>query len=513
MAAKKKKIEAKATTSPKNNKRQEKDWSAYQKAIFNNIENGTGHTVVVARAGSGKTSTLVEALYHVPKKCKSLMVAFNKKIAEELKQRAPETIEISTFHSLGFKILRTAFGNIQLDNNKCFNIAKNLIGDNVNYDTIYSVCKTVSLCKGYLIDTPEKIDEIMDKFDIDIGELERPDYINFVIQTIRHCKEQKATIDFDDMIWFCLVYGLVRPIYDRVFIDEAQDLNTAQISMALMACKKDGRICAVGDDKQAIYGFRGADSDAIDNIRSKLNANILPLSVTYRCAKNIVKLAQEVVPDIEAYDNNKDGIVSTIPEQDLLKKVAVGDFVLSRTNAPLIKYCLMLLKNGVPANIQGRDIGANLLGLVSKSKKKTIESFLDWLDSWKEKEVARLVKKHRDSTEIEDKYYCLIALCEGTKTIADMRNNITKLFSDDDDAKRVILSTTHKAKGLERNRVFVLSGTYRKGRNKEETNLWYVAITRAINELYIVLAKNKSQIKQAKEQVKEEESSLTDDWS
>jgi DNA helicase-2/ATP-dependent DNA helicase PcrA len=471
-----------------------KDWSKYQQAIFEDVAKGTGHTVVIARAGSGKTSTLVEAFRYLPKKLKTLMVAFNKSIAEELNERAPSYVDTMTLHSLGFRAVRAAFGKeVALDPDKTLNIIQNILQEKgirkqekEAWPTALSLLRATNLCKGYLIDTPSKIDLMMDKFDIDTCELERDDYIKTICLILRKCKEIKMCIDFTDMIWYPFVYNMPVGKWDRVFIDETQDLNEAQIHMALSACKKDGRICAVGDDRQSIYSFAGADSDSIDNIIKKLNAKTLPLSITYRCAKDIVKLAQEMVPDIEAHPNAKQGTIHDVSEKDFLVKAKPGDFILSRINAPNIYYCLALLRMGVPANIQGKDVGASLAYMIKKSEKKTVEDFLGWLDMWKKTETERLRKKNRDPIIIIDKAACLETLCEGAKSLDSVLDNIKDLFHDGDDSTRVILSTTHKAKGLERDRVFVLTWTYRRGMNREEENLFYVAITRARNELFLV---------------------------
>lgn len=74
----------------------------------------------------------------------------------------------------------------------------------------------------------------------------------------------------------------------------------------------------------------------------------------------------------------------------------------------------------------------------------------------------------------------------GAKSVSEVRARIESLFSDKDDAARVMLTTTHKAKGLERERCWILSETFRPNRGTEEANLWYVAVTRAKNELYLV---------------------------
>lgn len=465
-----------------------RDWSDYQKDIFKDIAKNTDHTVVIARAGSGKTSTIVEGFKYIPKGKKTLMVAFNKSIADELRQRAPSYVDTMTLHSLGYRAIKQNFGEVVLEQDKSRLLVASLIGDDYDlWELNQSICKCVSLCKGFLFDTPKGVEDLIDKFGIEIFDLTREKFIDHVLKTLAMAKKQKMVIDFDDMIWFPFVYRLNVGKFDVVFVDEAQDLNSAQIAMVMSAVKPGGRIIAVGDPAQSIYQFRGADSEAMPNFINKLKAKTLPLSVTYRCPKKVVKLAQEIVPDIEAHDKSPDGEVIELDIADLLKTVSPGDFILSRTNAPLIKHCMALLKSGVPANIQGRDVGANLLYFIKKSKAKTINSFINYVNEWKDQEVKRLLSEKKDTTTCMDKAECLLNLCEGTLTIKDLKETIDKLFKDGDDTKKVILSTTHKAKGLERDRVFVLVNTYRRtGGGGEEDNLWYVAITRSKKELYLV---------------------------
>jgi len=467
-----------------------RNWSKFQKDIFRDINSGQGHTVVIARAGSGKTSTIVEGFKYLPKGKKTLMVAFNKAIAEELKQRAPSYVDVMTLHSLGFRAIKQSFGpDVILENDKCNELIKTLIGDDYDmWEVNQSIAKCVSLCKGFLVDTPARIGDLIDKFGIEIFDYSREKFTELVIKTLGLCKAKKNVIDFDDMIWFPFVYRLNVGKFDVVFVDEAQDLNQAQMAMVLSANKMDGRIIAVGDPAQSIYQFRGADSEAIPNFITKLQAKTLPLSVTYRCPKKVVALAQEIVPDIEAADDAKDGTVEEVPAEQILKLVRAGDFVLSRTNAPLIKHCMALLRAGIPANIQGRDVGSNLQYFIKKSKAKTIVKFIEYVNAWREQEVKRLLAEKKDPIATVDKAECLLNLCEGTLTIKDLKETIEKLFNDTDDHAKVIFSTTHKAKGLERDRVFVLANTYRYGPGVEgeEANLWYVAVTRSKNELYLV---------------------------
>ena len=129
-----------------------RNWSNYQKAIFRDINSGKGHTVVIARAGSGKTSTIVEGFKYLPKGKKTLMVAFNKAIAEELKQRAPSYVDIMTLHSLGFRAIKQAFGqDVILENDKCNELII-LSGMTTTYGkSIKVLLSAFLLCKGFLV--------------------------------------------------------------------------------------------------------------------------------------------------------------------------------------------------------------------------------------------------------------------------------------------------------------------------------------------------------------------------
>lgn len=470
-------------------------YSEYQKAIFKDVREGLGHTIVEARAGSGKTSTLLEALKYISPDKKILVVAFNKKIAVELQERAPSyaNLEICTLHSFGYRLIRQSLGKVKLDTEKAFKIIKKLLEplkaspkDKDDYETIFEMKKCVSLCKGLIIDTPAKIDELMDEFDISQGSLSREDFIQTVIIALGECKKKKDTIDYDDMIYFPFVLNLPVEKYDRVLIDEVQDLNPAQIYLGLTACKKDGRIISFGDNFQVLYKFRGADLDAISNLQERLKAKILYLPISYRCGKNIVFRAQKMVPDIKYAPNAKDGKIIQITESKLPDMIQPGDFVVSRTNAPLISICFSLWRKKIPAILKGKDLGPILNGVIKQSKKKTIKSFLVWLDAWGTQEAARLKAKNRSTRTLADKIECLNVLAEGLQTVDELTDTIKSLFENKTTDNIVSLYTIHGAKGLEAKRVFFLAYTLTFGQNKEELNAEYVAVTRAKDELYLV---------------------------
>lgn len=472
--------------------RVERDWSNLQRAVFNDIARGTGHTQIDAFAGTGKSTTIAEGTYHVPKGVSVGFFAFAKANVKDLEAKVPAGVDTLTFHSFGYRASRKVFPRVikpDTKGEKLHGFIKAERGEEPEtFDVRDSIAKTVSLAKGYLAETYDEIDAIMDHHDVNTHTDMRESFITTVLKVLDGCKRDTNRMDFDDMIWFPNIFDVPVTQYGMTFIDEDQDLNIAQINLGLKCAGGNGRIISVGDERQAIYGFRGADSNAIQNIVTRLNSKRLTLSVTYRCAKAIVALAQQFVPDLEAAPSAPEGLVQDVTYGDLEHMVRPGDFILSRTNAPLLRQCLALLKANMPANILGRDLGKHMISLIRRSGAASVDGFLDYVNSYEAIEMARLVKANRKTDTLVDKMDCLRALCEGTNSLAQVKDNIKKIFHDGDDTKdRVILSTTHRAKGMERDKVFMLAQTYKPGiGNIEEDNLTYVAYTRAKRALYLV---------------------------
>lgn len=140
-----------------------RDASPYQAAIFANIESGTGHTVVRARAGTGKTSTIVAALSYVPKGLSVLFCAFNNSICNELAARAPTGVDVKTTHKLGFAAVRNAFRGVRLDNRKLDNIVAARLGTaRETIEVRNLVSKAVAFAKGNLCEEPRDLAAMID---------------------------------------------------------------------------------------------------------------------------------------------------------------------------------------------------------------------------------------------------------------------------------------------------------------------------------------------------------------
>lgn len=475
--------------------RQKLDWSQYQKDIFQNIATESGHLIVEAYAGSAKTSSIIESLHYIPKGKKTILLAFNKKIQEELKDRAPSYInDILTFHALGFRAIKQRFGNVELDDNKVNSLIRDLLGRRSDPDLVCNLNDTVAFCKYGLLDLPKQIDSLIDEFGIDTCNVERDEFIRYVIKILAEDKNQTSKIDFNDMCWFPYIYNLFMGLYDMVFVDEAFDLNKSQLIMAKKICKPNGRLIVVGDELQQIYRWRLADTTVIKEIKNDSKTKILPLPISYRCPKKVIELAKEWAPDITCPDSAIDGDVQIIHMNELYAKASSGCFILSRTNAPLIKICMNFIRNGQKANIRGRDVGKQLSFLIRKSKKKDIKSFIKWLENWKDNEVEKLINKNINPEHILDRYECLVNLCDECTTLEEVVQKVTELFNDTDENNIIILSTVHRAKGAERDDVFLLRWTFRvwldtahlAEKPNEEYNIAYVACTRAKKKLYLV---------------------------
>lgn len=177
-----------------------------------------------------------------------------------------------------------------------------------------------------------------------------------------------------------------------------------------------------------------------------------------------------------------------------------GSAILCRNNAPLVAFAYSLLHRDVPCRILGKDIGRQLTDLVKKMHATTIDDFLSRLRTWRDREIERCEADDRSPERIEDQYNCLCffvqSLDESSRSVASLLAKIDLMFTDDAsaDSGRIVLSSIHKAKGLEYENVFILdrNGTLPSKYARQdwqlvqERNLLYVAVTRAkLNLFYI----------------------------
>lgn len=493
---------------------QDKDivWSYDQQAIFKFFQHGQGHLVIIARAGTGKTTTLLRGIDFAPER-KIFVTSFSKEITDELTRRLTNpNAKAQGLHSFGMgRILQSGWGVVngekpKLDKARSTNIIRKLMGNEANepdlIQVIEDIAAIVSLAKGSIpfAITQDLIDLAEDRCLIPTDELVRRGWnvtrYAKLAREVMHLSldGSDGTFDFDDMIYVPVAKKLIRPTFGLVVVDEAQDMNFSQLLLAQAACVRNGRIIVVGDDRQGIYGFRGADSKSLDRLKRELNASELSLSTTRRCAKRIVALAAKLVPDFRAADEAPEGEIHNVNADRLVGLAQGGDFILSRKNAPLLAICFALLRAGKRAKIRGRDVGAGITRLVKKLNARSMPDFFTRLDKWRERELKKAKKHDSEAAQehiasVNDRYETLKTIANGASSPAALITRIDSLFADDAPSSSFIMcSSVHKAKGLETDRVFMLTDTFYPGGRTdiEEQNLEYVAITRAKQALYLV---------------------------
>lgn len=490
--------------------------SKYQQGIFDFIQHGNGNAVINALAGSGKTSTIVNAVKLIPSTCNALFIAFNKEIVKELEKKLEgvKNVQVKTLHSLGFLMIRRNLGtNIEIDEYKYRTFIKKNIKQlsSADFDKMTTkliqqytdnVIQLCDLGRYNLAQCEKDLLQVSARHDIPIID----DECNAVLNVLKWGKENTTSIDFTDMVW--LPYELtLNPIglqYDYIFIDECQDLNAAQRELFLRCFRRGTRFIAVGDKKQAIYSFAGADAKSFAKLQSLPNTTTLPLPISYRCPKKVVNLANQFVDTMECREGAPDGeIVHNVS----IKDIHDGDMVLCRTKMPLIKLYMRYLRMGVKSYVRGQDIGLNLLRMVDKTEQIMLNVslqkdgvFARLYDDLFEERNRLMIKRGMDledatlSNQIMNKYDSIKALeilAEGLTSARDLHDRIENVFAESADG--VCLSTIHKAKGLEANNVYILCKTLMPSRlatqdweKEQEQNLMYVAYTRAKYELGFV---------------------------
>lgn len=502
--------------------------SPQQQAIFTWQVDGTGSAFVEAVAGAGKTTTLIEALKRTHGNV--FFGAYNTKIAEEIKGKAAKAgldrqgIKIATLHSAGNSAwYRSEKGRrSKLNKNKVAELIVQELGENHPFAGF--IAKMVGFGKQLLMGISHRMGDMQrwreigahfgaeDGLPEDISAEGLAQAYQEVVEIFdRSAQRCPIEIDFDDMIFAPLFYNVRFWQNDWVFIDEAQDTNPARRLLARRMLKPNGRLIAVGDPRQAIYGFTGADADSVEQIIRDFKCVRLPLTVTYRCPKAVVAYAQQWVQHIQAHPDAPEGEVRVIeaqakPEGEEAPKaqpwfireaVAPADAILCRFTKPLIQTAFAMLRAGIGCKVEGRDIGHGLIKLAQRWKTTKISILSERLAGYREKEVAKAKEKKNESRaqsieDVCDTLAVFIERCQekGVHTIEGLVRDIHALFADDV-AGVTVLSTGHKAKGREWSRVFWLQKKGNMFNLKDwelvqEDNIRYVISTRSQGFLGIV---------------------------
>ena len=368
-----------------------------------------GPSLIIAGAGSGKTRVLTHKIaYHIQNGIapwRILALTFTNKAAREMKERIGKLvgedkareIQMGTFHSVFARILRMEAERIGYssnftiyDQNDSRSLVKTIIKEMELDDKVYkasSVADRISMAKNQLLDPNAYSHSAWARDD---ASQKRPHITNIYIRYAERCKKANV-MDFDDLL--LNTYILFRDLEDvrhkygsrfqYIFIDEYQDTNAVQEKIILQLAKEHMKVCAVGDDAQSIYSFRGATIDNILNYQKsfKIESDNVPVFLleNYRSTKRIVAAANSLIkknniqipkkPDIisnnqtgeklqlkPAYSDKEEAIIVTQDIKRIRRQehAAWSDFaILYRTNSQSRSFEEQMRKDNIPYRIYG----------------------------------------------------------------------------------------------------------------------------------------------------------------
>lgn len=463
-----------------------------QEKILAFVRDRRDHLMVEARAGAAKTSTLVFCAEAIPER-KILCLAFNAGIRDEMRERMPSNVNAMTIHGCGFDAFRRYIGrSCRVNSRKIYSLLREQIDrlekldQDDAWDTFSETMKAISTAKnaGTLFQphgpnyrpliSPV---EFFADYDYELSPLQQ-----FLIEAVCKASWKKTLegeLDFDDMLLAPAVSGVSFPFYSEVFVDEAQDLAPINHHLLTKIVKANTRLVSVGDPCQAIYGFRGADTQSMNTLQTRFSSETLYLTTSFRCARTVVEEAKWRAPDMRASATACEGRV--VPKTSWgPSDMQDGDAVICRNNAPLFSLALQFIKHGLRPEIMGRDVIGTLTKQMKKlGKPKTPQpQAMALAEAWAESEKRR----DRNTRRVDDTLECMLVFIRQTETLGQAIELAEVLAAQ---KGRIFFMTGHRSKGLEFRRVFFLD---RKLISKEEQdlNICYVIQTRAKEELYYV---------------------------
>lgn len=288
---------------------------------------GDGPLLILAGAGSGKTSVLTKRVAYLIKERnvspKNIVaITFTNKAAKEMKERIIKEvgkegydIQISTFHSFGLRIIKENYEKLGyeknftiIDSDDSLTVVKKILKemgiDSTRFNPKF-IKNQISSCKNEMV-TPEKYKNLVND---ELSDITYKVYKKYIDTLLRN-----NSLDFDDLLIkpielfnkYKEVLENYQELFKYVFIDEYQDTNEAQYILSKMISAKYKNICVVGDDAQSIYSWRGANFKNILNFEKDYkNAKVILLEQNYRSTKTILNAANSVIKNnINKKDKN-----------------------------------------------------------------------------------------------------------------------------------------------------------------------------------------------------------------
>lgn len=515
-----------------------------QEAIFEFAELEGSHGFINAAAGSGKTTTVVDTYNRIWRSAPDVTVSFivfTRAAKYALATKLGGSENVVTCNALGHRAIREHIGvesgyrslNVIEDKYNALilpflkrirvqiKVRKRTTGEGVLFDEEQVVSHLLSLidtCRLGLVDPhdPTAVKDLAKQY----GLIVYPELISVLPSVLEKGAEiamSRGEIDHNDQLWLPHYWNIsFLDQVDVLFIDEAQDISSAALDVAVRSLSSSGRIFAVGDPHQAIYGFAGACHDSMERIlklgegRTPLNGKrvkILHLNTCFRCPTNVLRYGRAYRSQIHGLKTG--GIVRAADVDEMIRDSSPGDLIISRYNASLVSLALLFAEKQKPVFIRGKGFDQHLLNFLSASQsdRNNNEPAESPIKDYIKKTLSDLEKSEIDDYFLSQQKMildCFLSLIEQMKsngitapTFGHIENLIVKLFREPAGKGRSVeLTTIHGAKGRESNRVwYVQRSLVQQTLSKQsllpwqatqELNADYVALTRASDEMVFV---------------------------
>jgi hypothetical protein len=415
-----------------------------------------------------------------------LYLVFNKRNAEEAEGRMGPNTTVRTFNGMGHRVWTKVVGKPlgKPETKKSQIILRELINAEAKplqaeiWESFWEIISGVAMAKaiGYIPEgkypkarrlvSREALHAKLDEVPSDLTS----DFIDSVLEaSIR--QSYKGHIDYNDQIYMPALFEGSFPKFPLVLIDEAQDLNPTNHAMVDKLVR--GRVMAVGDPFQSIYGFRGAVQGGMGALTGKFKMQGADLSVSFRCPRAVVEASRWRVPQFKWIKEG--GHVERLSDL-ATHSIPDGAAIICRNNAPLFRLALRLLSNKRSVSVAGSDIGPRLIALMRKLGPDSMlkASVMSSIDGWLSERLAK------ESKTAEDLAACMKVFAEFGSSLGQAISYAEHLFGQ---KGTIRLLTGHKAKGLEFDTVYHLD-PWLIGDDEQELNLRYVIQTRSANRYY-----------------------------
>ena len=473
-----------------------------QHAICEAVADGDRSIVVNAGPGCGKTSTSVMTMSNSGYGYK-LALAFAKDIAETLRAKAPPGVTVKTSHSAGLGLLKPRFKSRVSSlspyskGSKHYRIVQRIFPNKFSdhFGPIAAALTTGQDLMGYgYVGGHDPADWMDIVADIPLEADDRREVAARMPKALQATMSDTSEVTFSEMLVMPLAYDL-RPQFpqNRIWGDEVQDWSPTQLELARRMGSDRTLYYGFGDRFQSIYAFRGADIHAVDHFAETASAHPMPLTTSFRCPARVIELARSRNPDLTVPDGTPDGLIDT------LTRVRPDDcdddtMVICRLNAPLFSLGMRFLAEGRSVRIS-TNLGGTLKSIIRGLKTSDMTLFSERLELWFRDQMDYANGSPHLEGAANDKYAALRAVANRSSDVDDMLNNIDKLTKG---STGPLLTTVHKAKGLEAPRVILLKSHFltpagepytgshalTQDEVEQEWNIWFVAITRTMSELF-----------------------------